>query len=132
MFIDASAFCAVLLGEPERDLLLEQMISASHAYTSAIAVWETVRALSREADREIQQASMMVETLVDAIDAELVAIGMAEQRLAVEAFERFGKGRHPAALNMGDCFAYACARRLNVPLLFKGNDFSRTDIGVVG
>lgn len=49
---------------------------------------------------------------------------------AVSAFERFGKGRHRAALNMGDCFAYACARSADVPLLFKGNDFPRTDIAV--
>jgi ribonuclease VapC len=48
--------------------------------------------------------------------------------VAVEAFDRFGKGRHPAALNMGDCFAYACARQLDAPLLCKGNDFPRTDI----
>lgn len=131
MFIDASAFCAVLLGEPERDVFLERMVSASQAYTSAIAMWETVRALAREAGGEVQQASMLVEDLVDAIDARVVSIGLAEQRLAVEAFERFGKGRHPAELNMGDCFAYACARGLDVPLLFKGNDFSKTDIGIV-
>lgn len=55
-------------------------------------------------------------------------IGPAEQALATEAFERFGKLRHPAALNMGDCFAYACARSHEVPLLFKGDDFSRRDI----
>jgi ribonuclease VapC len=47
---------------------------------------------------------------------------------AIDAFQRFGKGRHPAALNMGDCFAYACAKRLGVPLLYKGDDFSLTDI----
>jgi ribonuclease VapC len=55
-----------------------------------------------------------------AIDVEL---GLA----AIEAFERFGKGRHPAALNLGDCFAYACAQRPSSPLLCKGNDFPRTD-----
>ena len=131
MFIDASAFCAVLLGEPERDVFLERMVSASQACTSAIAMWETVRALAREAEGEVQQASMLVEDLVGAIDARVVSIGLAEQRLPVEAFERFGKGRHPAELNMGDCFAYACARGLDVPLLFKGNDFSKTDIGIV-
>jgi len=49
---------------------------------------------------------------------------------AVQAFERFGRGRHPARLNMGDCFAYACAKTLAVPLLFKGDDFSQTDVAV--
>jgi len=48
--------------------------------------------------------------------------------MAIDAFERFGKGRHPAALNFGDCFAYACARRFGVPLLYKGDDFPQTDI----
>ena len=51
-------------------------------------------------------------------------------REALRAFERFGRGRHPARLNMGDCFAYACARALDVPLLFKGEDFAQTDIAV--
>ena len=59
-------------------------------------------------------------TITMAIDVEL---GQA----AIDAFERFGKGRHPAALNLGDCFAYACAQRLSVPLLCKGNDFPLTD-----
>jgi ribonuclease VapC len=54
------------------------------------------------------------------IDAEL-------GQMAIDAFERFGKGRHPAALNLGDCFAYACARRLDTALLCKGSDFPRTD-----
>jgi ribonuclease VapC len=48
--------------------------------------------------------------------------------LALDAFRRYGKGRHPAALNFGDCFAYACAKHHKVPLLHKGNDFSQTDI----
>ncbi len=52
-------------------------------------------------------------------------------RMAVEAFARFGRGNHPARLNLGDCFAYACARNLGVPLLFKGTDFSQTDIATV-
>jgi len=51
-------------------------------------------------------------------------------RVAVAAFERYGRGRHPAALNMGDCFAYACASQLNLPILFKGDDFPQTDIAV--
>ena len=51
-------------------------------------------------------------------------------RNALSAFERYGRGRHPAALNMGDCFAYACARQLDIPLLFKGDDFPLTDITI--
>ena len=51
-------------------------------------------------------------------------------RAAISAFDRFGKGRHAAALNLGDCFAYACARELDIPVLCKGNDFPQTDIGI--
>ncbi|CAN5295645.1 hypothetical protein BH09PSE1_BH09PSE1_29370 [soil metagenome] len=58
----------------------------------------------------------------------MMSIGASEHRLALEAFDRFGKGRHPAALNMGDCFAYACAKSLAVPLLYKGDDFAQTDV----
>ena len=59
-----------------------------------------------------------------------VAAAQRSCRRAIRAFERFGRGRHPARLNMGDCFAYACAEDLGLPLLFKGEDFPLTDIGV--
>ena len=59
---------------------------------------------------------------------QLVAIGDTEHTLALDAYARFGKGRHPAKLNMGDCFAYACARANHASLLFAGDDFSHTDI----
>ena len=62
--------------------------------------------------------------------AEVMPITVEIGRDAIETFERFGRGNHPARLNMGDCFAYACARSLGVPLLFKGDDFSQTDIAV--
>jgi ribonuclease VapC len=58
----------------------------------------------------------------------VVTIAERECELALKAFDQFGKGRHPAALNMGDCFAYACAKTHGLPLLFKGNDFAKTNI----
>lgn len=58
----------------------------------------------------------------------VVAIEPAMTAIALDAFRRYGKGRHPAALNFGGCFAYACAKHHNVPLLYKGNNFSQTDI----
>jgi ribonuclease VapC len=70
----------------------------------------------------------MLETLQRPVNARVVAIGDVEQRLALDAHARFGKGVHPAKLNMGDCFAYACARANGVPLLYKGDDFALTDI----
>ena len=91
-------------------------------------------------------ASALVAIIAGESDGETLArqLDAAEERLhradcdtaeigglAIDAFERFGRGRHPAALNRGDCFAYACARSLGVPLLFKGEDFAKTDIRVV-
>ncbi|MEF2550646.1 type II toxin-antitoxin system VapC family toxin [Aurantimonas sp. A2-1-M11] len=65
---------------------------------------------------------------MSAAGIDLVAIPPVATSTAIEAYARYGKGRHPAALNFGDCFAYACARHFNLPLLFKGDDFARTDI----
>lgn len=128
MFVDASALCAILLDEPEQADFRLKITMASRATTSPIAVWETVRALVRERSADVASAAGVVQRLLDAGQIIIVPIGPEEQALAISAFDRFGKGRHPAALNMGDCFAYACARSLGVPLLCKGEDFARTDI----
>jgi uncharacterized protein with PIN domain len=68
------------------------------------------------------------DDFLSAMRVEIIPITPDIGRGAIRAFERFGRGQHPARLNMGDCFAYACARSLDVPLLFKGDDFSQTDI----
>ena len=128
MFVDASAWTAILLAEADYKLLLGKLAGAPLVLTSAIAGWETVRAVSRATDRSLDDAASMLETLQRPVDARVVAIGDVEQRLALDAHARFGKGRHPAKLNMGDCFAYACARTNGVPLLYKGDDFALTDI----
>jgi ribonuclease VapC len=129
MFVDASAFCAVLNKEPEREVLLETLLSAREILISPIVVWECVRATVRHHDVSPSEAEARVWRMLDLFTpADIVAIGRAEQRLALDAFDRFGKGHHPARLNMGDCFAYACAKANGLPLLFKGDDFSQTDI----
>ena len=69
-----------------------------------------------------------MERFVRSLGLELVAVNVDQADLAVRAILAFGKGRHPAKLNLGDCFAYALAKSLDVPLLFKGEDFARTDI----
>lgn len=128
MFIDASALCAVLLGEPDHTELELRIARAVDAVTSPVAVWETVRAMVREQGVEVETALADVERYLAVAEVRIVEIPARAHRFALEAFDRFGKGRHPAALNMGDCFAYGCARSLEVPLLFKGDDFTRTDI----
>lgn len=128
MFIDASALCAIMLNEPDRTLLEQRLAEAIDPLTSPIAVWEAVRAMVREIDIDVPEASERLTRYLDALGISIVTVGNAEGEMAVEAFDRFGKGRHPARLNMGDCFAYACARTNGRPLLFKGNDFAQTDI----
>ena len=127
MFVDASAWAAILLNEPERTGFRQKLAAAPVVLTSAIATWETVRALTRATLPTID-ALNVVKDLQQGFGSRLVLIGEEEQTLAVGAHARFGKGVHPARLNMGDCFSYACAKVHGVPLLYKGEDFSLTDI----
>jgi ribonuclease VapC len=128
MFVDASAMVAMLTDEIEGDSLAECLASASARQTSAIAVFETVAALARKRSYSLHEARALVARFLDVSNISLAPIGAAESEGALLAFERFGKGRHPAALNLGDCFAYGCAKALDTDLLFKGDDFPRTDI----
>lgn len=128
MFVDASAFCAILLGEPEKDSFEQRLARGVGATTSAIAIWETVRSLVRAKGLSEAEAEFEVLTYVGSAEIAIVGIGAREATVAIGAFAHFGKGLHPAKLNMGDCFAYACARTNDAPLLYKGDDFALTDI----
>ena len=128
MFVDASAMAAIMIGEPDAPDLLRRLDSASRWITSPVAVYELTVAIGRAKDRPLGQVRLAVKAFLARSEIEVIGIGPAEGDLALDAFERYGKGRHPARLNMGDCFAYACARTHGVPLLFKGDDFSHTDI----
>jgi ribonuclease VapC len=129
MFVDASAMVAIIAREPEAEALTRRLEEAPVRYTSAVAVLETVMALRRLGAASVQQAERLVRQLLQSAEIEEVAIGSQESMAAVTAYARYGKGQgHPAQLNLGDCFAYACARTRNVPLLFVGNDFPQTDI----
>ncbi|UAL11362.1 type II toxin-antitoxin system VapC family toxin [Caulobacter segnis] len=128
MFVDASAWTAIILKEPERERLRTTLADAEVVLTSSIATWETIRAVVRETKDTVKDASIRLAALQANIGARVVEIGVVEGQLALEAHARFGKGVHPARLNMGDCFAYACAKVHGVPLLYKGEDFALTDI----
>jgi len=128
MFVDASALCAILLSEEDGLAYAAKIRDADAPMTSALAVFETVAAVARVASGGVAAARTDVADLLRAARIRMVAIGDAERELALDAFDRYGKGRHPARLNMGDCFAYACARTHGVALLFKGDDFGLTDI----
>ena len=130
MFLDASAMVAIIARESEAVALAGRLRQASEVHTSPIAIYETVLGLALAGDTSIQDAQIVLNRFLDEVRAEIISITAEIGRSALTAFERFGRGRHPAALNMGDCFAYACARVLDMPLLFKGDDFPLTDITV--
>lgn len=128
MFVDASAWVAIILREPERERLRMALADAEAILTSPLAIWETVRAVTRETKDPVDVVRARLMGILASIDAHIVVIGAEEGRLALDAHARFGKGVHPARLNMGDCFSYACAKVHGVPLLYKGEDFALTDI----
>lgn len=129
MFVDASALVALVVGEPEAAALASRMERTGSRRTSPIAVYETVAAVARILDIAVGEAEAAVNDALRVGSIQVMPVPAEAATLAIQAFARFGKGQgHPAQLNMGDCFAYACARHFGEPLLFKGNDFSRTDI----
>ena len=128
MFIDASALTALLTDENDARELLSRMQSARTRMTSPLAVWEAVIAVARILDLEIDEVAGSVERYLTLMEIETVSVPPETAEIALNAFGRYGKGRHPARLNFGDCFAYACARHFGQPLMFKGGDFPQTDI----
>ena len=129
MFIDASALVAMVVGEPEAAQLAARMEATASRRTSPIALYETVAAVARILAIPIGDAEVAVDDLLRVGSIQVMPVPAEAATLALDAFARFGKGRgSPAQLNLGDCFAYACARHLGEPLLYKGDDFARTDI----
>lgn len=128
LFVDASALVSMIAGEPDHEELMHRLMADPDPLWSAMTEWETISALCRSHRYPIDRARTEVADLTAVAKFRRVDIGAAEAAAAVDAYHRFGKGRHPAALNMGDCFAYACARTNNARLLYKGDDFARTDL----
>ena len=128
VFVDASAFIAMIAGEHDADVLADALDADPDRLCSAVSVWETVAGLCRSYGYSTPQARDQVRRFLDAGDVRFMAIGEQEAAVAADAHARFGKGRHPAALNMGDCFAYACAKTQGARLLYKGDDFRKTDL----
>ena len=128
MVIDTSALAAIFFGEPERQRFLDAIIGATSRMLSAATVLETALVvesrLGDAAGRELDLFLLRGNFQIIPFDAE-------QSELARSAWRRFGKGRHPAALNFGDCFAYALAKWSGEPLLAKGTDFAATDIMVL-
>jgi ribonuclease VapC len=128
IFCDASALIAIIAGEPDADRLADLLEADDRRLYSALSAWETVAGLSHRYGLGIDEARAHLERFLGAGQFRLVPIAAAELAIALDAYNRYGKGRHKAALNMGDCYAYACAKANRATLLFKGNDFAKTDI----
>ena len=129
MFVDASALVAILTDEPERSEFIDAIQSAERPGTSAIAIYETSHAVVRKTGLNLQKACELVLRFIDEMAIDIRPISRADGMAAVDASGRFGKfSRHPARLNMGDCFSYAMAKRAGLPLLYKGDDFACTDL----
>ena len=128
MVTDTSALAAIFFGEPERQKFLEAIISVTTRMISAATVLETgivvESRLGDAAGRELDLFLIRANFQIMPVDAE-------QAELARFAWRKFGKGRHPAALNYGDCFSYALAKWTGEPLLAKGTDFAATDVDVL-
>ncbi|AMJ63612.1 hypothetical protein AXW83_10880 [Bosea sp. PAMC 26642] len=124
MVIDSSAVIAILTHESDAEARLAQLVSASGRCMSAVNALETriVLEMGKGGDPE------RFDDLLSRWQIDIVPFDAPLSDLTFEAYRRFGKGRHPARLNMGDCAAYALAKARGWPLLFKGEDFSQTDI----
>jgi ribonuclease VapC len=129
MFVDASAIIAILTGEPEADAFADALAGAAAPVTSPVAIFEAALGICRKRHATPAEAAADVREFLDLSGIRVAPITEGEAGAAIEAFARFGKGRgHPAQLNLGDCFAYAVARIHGISLLFKGEDFAKTDI----
>ncbi len=129
LLIDASALVAIATRERDAEALAEEISGHADKLCCSVGVWETARAIARKRSVSVRDAGRAIERLCADFDIRVVAVGAGEASIAIDAHDRYGKGTgHPAQLNMGDCFAYACAKTNNARLLYKGNDFSATDL----
>lgn len=127
--VDASALVAIVMGEPDAEALARRLDTDDAPVTTPVAVYEAVLAIARQRAGGVSAARSDLDVLLSEARIRVVPVSPEEADIALSAFDRFGKGRgHPAQLNMGDCFAYAAARHRGAPLLFKGEDFSKTDL----
>ena len=125
MVIDTSALVAILLAEPEMTAFNEALDTAGSRLLSVASFVEASMVIDSRLGAE---GLLDLDRFLARARIELVPVDAQQGWLGREAFRRYGKGRHPAGLNLGDCFAYALATATGQPLLYKGDDFSKTDI----
>lgn len=128
MIVDSSALVAIIVQEAGHEELLDALLAAGDAAVGAPTVVETGMVLSA---RLGERGRSLLGRLLAEVRMTVVALDETHVALALSAFDRFGKGRHPAALNFGDCLTYAVAQHARRPLLCVGNDFAQTDLVLV-
>lgn len=124
--VDTSAIMAILQLEPEAASFGRRIEEANAGCLSAVSFQEASMVLAGR--RSDAAAWSVLDRLIEKMELEIVPYDAEFALIARDAFLRFGKGRHPARLNCGDCASYALAKARNIPLLFKGGDFAKTDI----
>ena len=125
MVVDSSAVLAILFDEPERDRFSDALAAAGVRLMSTVNALEAAVVVS---SRKGPYGARELDLLLHRAEFDVVPFTADHLRLARDTYERYGKGHHPAGLNLGDCCAYALARHAGEPLLFKGDDFPRTDV----
>ncbi len=125
MIVDASAILAVLFDEPEKADFRDLLLMTPELSMSPVNYLE---ASSRADDKRHPAKGPELDTLLAGFGIEIIAVTEDQAKFAREAYRQFGKGNHPAKLNLGDCFAYALSKARGEPLLFKGDDFRLTDV----
>lgn len=124
--VDSSALLAMLFLEDDAGQIAAKIADSDEIFISAVSYAETGIVLDNR--QYPSKKSYDLDELIDTFDGEIIAMDKEQAQKARLAYQKFGKGKHPAKLNMGDCFSYALAKQMNVPLLYKGDDFSKTDI----
>lgn len=125
MIVDASAILAVLFDEPEKAQFRDLLLMTPELAMSPVNYLE---ASVRADDKRHPGKGRELDALLAGFGIQMVAVNAEQAKFAREAYKTFGKGNHPAKLNLGDCFAYALSKARSEPLLFKGEDFRKTDV----
>jgi ribonuclease VapC len=129
VIVDSSALVAILRVEPQAERLVRAVVGAAQAFVPASCYLETCMVI---AGHKGPDSRPKVDRLLAELRLGVLPVSARHARLAVDAFLRYGKGRHAAGLNVGDCMAYAVAQVEGAPLLFVGGDFAKTDTRVAG
>lgn len=128
MVVDSSAIAAILFGEPDSEFYIDALASGERQFMSAVNRMEAGMVME---SRKGSAGASALAALVANAEIEVLPFDAGQAEVALAAWRRYGKGRHPAGLNLGDCAAYALAITLDQRLLYKGDDFSKTDVASV-